>query len=61
MCSAVEALGTVAGSSVVREGEPLMRAWRDLIAIRTHYLLDSDRTALNLGRLLVGLNPISRN
>ncbi|MDG1411964.1 MAG: hypothetical protein P8L46_03720 [Acidimicrobiales bacterium] len=61
VCSAVEALGTVAGSSVVREGEPLMRAWRDLIAIRTHYLLDSDRTALNLGRLLVGLNPISRN
>jgi len=61
VCSAVDALGTVAGTSIVREGEPLMRAWRDLIAIRTHYLLDSDRTALNFGRLLLGLDPVSRN
>ena len=61
VCSAVESLGTVAGTSIVREGEPLMRAWRDLIAIRTHYLLDSDRTSLNLGRLLLGLDPVSRN
>lgn len=61
VCGAVESLGTVAGSSIAREGEPLMRAWRDLMVIRTHYLLDSDRTALNLGSLLLGIEPRSRN
>lgn len=61
VCAAVDALVTVAGSSMTREREPLMRFWRDLTSIRTHYLLDSDRTALNLGRVLVGLEPRTRN
>ncbi len=61
VCAAVESLGTVAGTSIIREGEALMRAWRDLIAVRTHYLLDRDRTALNLGRLALDLGPVSRN
>ena len=39
----------------------LMRAWRDLIAVRTHYLLARDRTANNVGRMLLGLDPQSRN
>ncbi len=61
VCAAVEQLGTIAGTSIVKDGEPLMRAWRDLIAVRTHYLLARDRTANNVGRLLVGLEPTSRN
>lgn len=61
VCAAVEQLGTVAGTSIVKQGEPLMRAWRDLIAVRTHYLVTRDRTANNVGRLLVGLEPLSRN
>ena len=61
VCAAVEQLGTVAGTSIVKDGEPLMRAWRDLIAVRTHYLVARDRTANNVGRLLVGLEPQSRN
>ncbi len=61
VCTAVESVGTVAGTSIIREGEALMRAWRDLIAVRTHYLLDRDRTALNLGRMALDLQPVSRN
>jgi len=61
VCAAVEQLGQVAGTSIVKEGEPLMRCWRELIAIRTHYLLARDRTANNLGRMLTGLEPQSRN
>jgi 3-hydroxy-9,10-secoandrosta-1,3,5(10)-triene-9,17-dione monooxygenase len=61
VCVAVERLGTVAGTSIVKHGEPLMRAWRDLIAVRTHYLVARDRTANNVGRLMVGLEPLSRN
>ena len=34
VCAAVEQVGMAAGSSIVNEGQPLMRAWRDLIAIR---------------------------
>jgi 3-hydroxy-9,10-secoandrosta-1,3,5(10)-triene-9,17-dione monooxygenase len=61
VCTAVEQVGTVAGTSIVKEGEPLMRAWRDLIAVRTHYLLTRDRTANNVGRMILGLEPLSRN
>lgn len=61
VCAAVEQLGVVAGTSIVKEGEPLMRAWRDLIAVRTHYLLTRDRTANNVGRMVLGLEPRSRN
>ena len=61
VCTAVERLGTVAGTSIVKQGEPLMRAWRDLIAVRTHYLLGRDRTANNVGRMILGLAPRSRN
>ena len=53
-------LGATAGTSMVKEGEPLMRAWRDLIAVRTHHLLARDRTANNVGRMVVGLEPTSR-
>lgn len=61
VCATVEQLGTVAGTSIVKEGEPLMRAWRDLIAVRTHYLLARDRTANNVGRVVLGLDARSRN
>jgi 3-hydroxy-9,10-secoandrosta-1,3,5(10)-triene-9,17-dione monooxygenase len=61
VCAAVEQLGATAGTSIVKRGDPLMRAWRDLIAVRTHYLLARDRTANNVGRVLVGLEPLSRN
>ena len=55
---------------LVRCGEPSVHhllpnpgglTWRDLIAVRTHYLLARDRTANNVGRLMVGLEPTSRN
>lgn len=61
VCGTVEQLGALAGSSIVKEGEPLMRAWRDLIAVRTHYLIARDRTANNVGRIALGLDPGSRN
>jgi alkylation response protein AidB-like acyl-CoA dehydrogenase len=61
VCATVEQLGTVAGTSLVKSGEPLMRAWRDLIAVRTHYLITRDRTANTVGRLALGLDPQSRN
>ncbi len=61
MCAAVDTLVTAAGSSSARDGEPLMRFWRELTSLETHHLLDSDRAALNLRRLLLGLEPESRN
>lgn len=61
VCATVEQLGTLAGTSMVKEGEPLMRAWRDLIAVRTHYLITRDRTANNVGRIILGLDPQTRN
>ena len=48
------------GSSALNEGEPMQRCFRDISALRTHYLMDGDRLRENWGRMAFGLNPLHR-
>jgi len=57
---AVDILFTAGGTSAMNDGEPLQRAFRDINAIRTHYLFDMDRVSENFGRMLFDLEPLSR-
>ena len=57
---AVDILFVAGGTSAMNDGEPLQRAFRDINALRTHYLFDLDRVSENFGRLLFGLEPLSR-
>lgn len=57
---AVDLLFVAGGSSALNDGEPLQRCYRDLAALRTHYLLDAERIRENWGRLHFGLEPLQR-
>jgi 3-hydroxy-9,10-secoandrosta-1,3,5(10)-triene-9,17-dione monooxygenase len=48
-----------AGSSAMRDGNPLQRCARDLAMARTHYLLDMSRTGVSWSRYQFGLEPTS--
>ena len=43
----VDSLFVAGGSSALNEGEPLQRCFRDISALRTHYLMDGDRLQEN--------------
>ena len=58
--SVVDGLFIAGGSSAINEGEPLQRCFRDISALRTHYLMDGDRLRENWGRLAFDLEPLSR-
>ncbi len=57
---AVDRLFVAGGTSAMQDGEPLQRAFRDISALRTHYLLDGERTAESYGRQVFGLDPLER-
>lgn len=51
---AVQTVFLSAGSSGARNGSPLERIYRDISMLRTHYLMDHDRTWRNWGALAFG-------
>ncbi len=56
----VDTLFIAGGSSAINEGEPMQRCFRDISALRTHYLMDGERLRENWGRLAFGLEPLQR-
>ncbi len=56
----VECLFDGSGTSATQVGQPLERIYRDLSMIRTHYIMDEDRTAENWGAAFFGLAPYSQ-
>ena len=56
----VNSLFVAGGSSALNEGEPMQRCFRDISALRTHYLMDGDRLRENWGRMAFGLEPLHR-
>ena len=50
----VECLFDGSGTSGTQQGQPLERIYRDLTMVRTHYLMDEDRTAENWGAAYFG-------
>ena len=46
-----------AGTGVIREGDTLQRCFRDIHALRSHFMLSPDLTAENAGRVQLGLPP----
>jgi 3-hydroxy-9,10-secoandrosta-1,3,5(10)-triene-9,17-dione monooxygenase len=56
---AVDLLFRTAGTSATRPGERLQRYFRDMSTIRTHVMMQYERTAENYARLHFGLPPAS--
>lgn len=52
---AVACLFEQSGTSATQAGSAMERIYRDLATIRTHYIMDSDRTAANWGAAFFGL------
>lgn len=44
-----------AGTGVIREGDTLQRCFRDIHALRSHFMLNPDPSAENAGRVQLGL------
>ncbi len=58
---AVELLFEASGTSATQIGQPMERIHRDLSMIRTHYMMDVDRTTENWGATALGLPAYSPN
>jgi len=56
----VDRLFVAGGSSAMNDGEAMQRCFRDIHALRTHYLMDGDRLRENWGRLAFDLEPLQR-
>lgn len=52
---AVELLFERSGTSATQSGQALERIYRDLATIRTHYIMDAERSAMNWGAMHFGL------
>ena len=59
--NAIDILFEASGTSATQIGQPIERIYRDISTIRTHYLLDIDRTAENWGAIAFGLEAHSPN
>jgi len=57
---AVDVLFVGGGTSAMNSGEVLERCFRDISALRTHYILDPERLRENWGRLAFGLEALQR-
>lgn len=57
---AVDLLFVGAGTSAMASGETLERCFRDINALRTHYILDPERLRENWGRLAFGFEALQR-
>ncbi len=53
---AVNCLFERSGTSATQTGSAIERLYRDMATIRTHYIMDSDRTAANWGAAYFGLD-----
>ncbi len=58
---AIDILFEASGTSATQTGQPIERIYRDMSTIRTHYLMDVDRTAENWGATAFGLEAHSPN
>ncbi|MBT7978077.1 MAG: hypothetical protein HN557_15575 [Rhodospirillaceae bacterium] len=56
----MDVLFIAGGSSAMNDGEALQRCYRDISALRTHYLMDGDRVQKNWVRLSFRLEPLRR-
>ena len=57
MCDeAISLLFERSGTSATQEGSAMERLYRDMATIRTHYIMDTDRTAANWGAAFFGLD-----
>jgi 3-hydroxy-9,10-secoandrosta-1,3,5(10)-triene-9,17-dione monooxygenase len=56
---AVDMLFEASGTSASQSGQQMERIYRDLSTMRTHFLLDSDRSAENWGATFLGLDDYS--
>jgi 3-hydroxy-9,10-secoandrosta-1,3,5(10)-triene-9,17-dione monooxygenase len=52
---AVDLLFESSGTSATQSGQPMERIYRDLSMVRTHYIMDADRSAENWGAIHFGL------
>jgi 3-hydroxy-9,10-secoandrosta-1,3,5(10)-triene-9,17-dione monooxygenase len=59
--SAIELLFEKSGTSATQSGEDMERIFRDISTVRTHYLMDAERTAENWGAISFGLEPHTPN
>ncbi len=58
---AINVLFEASGTSATQIGEQMERIYRDMAMIRTHYIMDHERTAENWGAVALGLPPYSPN
>jgi len=56
---AVDPLFETSGTSATQSGQQMERIYRDLATIRTHFILDADRSAENWGATFLGLDAYS--
>jgi 3-hydroxy-9,10-secoandrosta-1,3,5(10)-triene-9,17-dione monooxygenase len=56
---AVDRMFRTAGTSAASPSSPLGRCFRNLAVIRTHPIVQFDRASINLGRLQLGLDPVT--
>ena len=56
---AVEPLFDASGTSAAQTGQPMERIFRDLNMVRTHYMMNGDRTAENWGATFFGQEAYS--
>ena len=56
---AVEPLFDASGTSAALTGQPMERIFRDLNMVRTHYMMNGDRTAENWGATFFGQEAYS--
>ncbi len=58
---AIEILFEASGTSATQIGQDMERIYRDIAMIRTHYIMDLERTAENWGAVALGLDAYSPN
>ncbi len=58
---AIDLLFEASGTSATQIGQPMERIHRDMAMVRTHYMMNSDRTAENWGATALGLDAHSPN
>ena len=58
---AIDVLFEASGTSATQIGEPMERIHRDASMLRTHYVMDGDRTTENWGATALGLEAHSPN
>ncbi len=58
---AIDILFEASGTSATQIGQDMERIYRDMAMIRTHYMMDHERTSENWGAVALGLDACSPN